>query len=357
MVVAMTWTVANLWAQSASPETKTPRVQEAAHVRTAAQVLLTTYDQSTGLFRGTGWWNSANGVTTLVDASRALGTREFDSVFTNSLMVAQHKFPGFLNEFYDDEGWWALAWIDAYTLRHDPRYLQMAQSIFADMSGGWSDTCGGGIWWKKNERYKNAIANELFLSVAVQLAQQSAPEKRAAYTDWARKEAHWFLGSAMINSDGLVNDGLDAECKNNHRQTWTYNQGVLLTGLVGLHSLTGDADALAKAELIAAAVQKHLTDKDGVVHDTCEPHCGEDGIQFKGILMRNLVSMVGLPGATGTAALIEANADSVWNRARTETNHFSVVWSGPPEDSGTGSLISALDALTAGLATRVPAAP
>ncbi len=330
--------------QSAGPE------QAGERVKAAAQALAAEYDIQTGLFRGTGWWNSANGITALANASRQLPTRDFDSIFANTFRAAQHKNPGFLNEFYDDEGWWALAWLDVYDLRHDPRYLKMAESIFADMSGGWSDTCGGGIWWKKNEHYKNAIANELFLSVAVRLAQRSTAKARSGYLRWALKEERWFLASGMINSDSLVNDGLDSSCQNNHRETWTYNQGVLLTGLVGLHQLTADPAALGLAERISAAVDGHLTDKDGIFHDACEPNCGDDGVQFKGVLVRNLAMLARSSNLAGVARLINTNAESVWARARTSTDRFSVVWSGPPQDSGTGSLISALDALTAGLA-------
>ena len=353
LAAALLGTAASQSASTQTPQTPaTPQIAPAPQtpsqrVLIAAQAVAATYNPDTGLFHGTGWWNSANGITAIANSSRVLHTKEFDHIFENTYEAAPHKFTGFLNEFYDDEGWWALAWIDVFELRGDARYLAMAQSIFTDMSGGWSDTCGGGIWWKKNERYKNAIANELFLSVAVRLAQHSTGADRAKYLDWAQKEERWFLASGMINDKSLVNDGLDADCKNNGRTTWSYNQGVLLTGLSGLSKLTHDPAALQTANKIALAASTQLTDAGGILHDPCEPRCGADGVQFKGIMMRNLAALVAASPSEKLAAMLRVNADSVWDHARTETNSFSVNWAGPPQDSGTGSMISALDALTA----------
>ncbi len=65
----------------------------------------------------------------------------------------------------------------------------------------------------------------------------------------------------MINGKNLVNDGLTSACKNNGRDTWSFNQGVILGGLVELRKVTGDADHLAKANLIAQATLKRLTSR------------------------------------------------------------------------------------------------
>lgn len=121
------------------------------------------YDPAQGAYRTTGWWNSANALTALVDYARISKSTEFNFLIANTFVAAQNQNAGFLNNYFDDEGWWALAWIDAYDLTANKQYLAMAESIFADMTTGWSDTCGGGIWWSKERTYKNAIANELFL--------------------------------------------------------------------------------------------------------------------------------------------------------------------------------------------------
>ena len=88
------------------------------------------------------------------------------------------------------------------------KYLSIAESIFFDMSGGWDDTCRGGIWWSKDRKYKNAIANELFLSVAAHLANRTSGTEQKKYLNWAEKEWNWFRASDLINSENLINDGL-----------------------------------------------------------------------------------------------------------------------------------------------------
>ena len=56
-------------------------------------------------------------------------------------------------------------------LRPDRRgqYLDAARTIFARNLGGWDEVCGGGLWWNTERTYKNAITNELFITLAAQL--------------------------------------------------------------------------------------------------------------------------------------------------------------------------------------------
>ena len=317
--------------------------------------LQSSYTQSTGLYQSTGWWNSANALTMLADYSLVAHSVSYNTVFSNSFQQAQKTSSGFLNNYYDDEGWWALAWIAAYDLTHMHQYLDMASSIFTDMSGGWDTTCSGGIWWSKDKTYKNAIANELFLSVAAHLANRVAPSARSSYLAWANKEWAWFQQSGMINSQNLINDGLDlSTCKNNGQNTWTYNQGVILGGLVELNRAQRSPQLLATAQTIANAAITHLSDANGVLHDTCEPNCGADGVQFKGIFLRNLMALSFAVPSPQYGTFAVANAESIWNHSRDTSNAFGQVWSGPFDAENAGSQSSALDAFVAAYASTLP---
>ena len=315
----------------------------------AIQTLQTWYDPLTGLYRTTGWWNSANAMTVLVDYARVSKSAEYSPIFASTFIAAQKTSPNFLNKFYDDEGWWALAWIDAYDLTRDNRYLAMSELIFADMADAWDNTCGGGIWWSKDRKYKNAIANELFLSVAAHLANRTAGAARSQYLEWGRKEWTWFQASGMINAQHLVNDGLNIEqtggqrCTNNGRTTWTYNQGVILGGLQELSSANQDPGLVDAAQTIATAAVTQLVDAQGVLHDPCEPRCGADGVQFKGIFVRNLVLLAN--ARSRYQAFVDTNANAIWKDAQGPGFQLSERWSGPFDSASAASETSALDAL------------
>ena len=100
------------------------------------------------------WWNSANAIGALIDYMWTTGDNTYSSVLDNTFGKAQNAFtitswklvpPGidelqytnFLNRFYDDEGWWALAWIKAYDLTRDQKFPNMAVTIGQDMITGW----------------------------------------------------------------------------------------------------------------------------------------------------------------------------------------------------------------------------
>jgi predicted alpha-1,6-mannanase (GH76 family) len=310
------------------------------------QTLQGWYGEDTGQWKTTGWWNAANGLTMLVDYAKLSDTPDLRATIANTFDRNSRK--NFLNDYDDDEGWWAMGWAGAYELTQNARYLAMAETIFADMAANWDDTCGGGIWWKKPKQYKNAIANELFLAVAAKLASLSTdPQKRAGYLDWAQREWKWFSASGMINADNLVNDGLDAACHNNKRTTWSYNQGVILGGLTVLSKQSGDPKPLETAQSIALAAMAHLTDLDGVLHDSCEPaRCGNDAPQFKGIFARNLAVLNAALPVPGFRAFLRSNAQSIWKNRDSE-GRFGLVWSGPSEVKTAATQISALDALVA----------
>jgi predicted alpha-1,6-mannanase (GH76 family) len=316
----------------------------------AAAALQKWYDTDRGLWNTTGWWNSANALEAVIDYSARTGARDY--LTDLGITFEKHKAGSFLNRYYDDEGWWALTWIKAYDLTYEPEYLALAKTIFDDMKGGWDDTYGGGIWWSKDRKYKNAIANELFLTLAARLHQHTPGDKGAgSYLDWAAKEWNWFQASGMIDEDGLVNDGLNSQGKNNGKTTWTYNQGVVLGGLLAMNEITRDRVYIARAEAIADAAIRTLISASGTLQEPCEHDdgCGGDGPQFKGIFMRNLGVLYRKTRNRKYREFIQRNASSLWKNDRNDSDQFGLKWSGPFDRADASRQTSALDAFNAAL--------
>ena len=325
-----------------------------SRARAAVKALLEYYNPTTGLFETTGWWNSANVLTVLADFSSY--TPSLDStllpLFANTFQRAQTPPSGsasFLNDFYDDEGWWALAWLRVYDRTSEHQYLQLAVDIFEDMVLGWGGPCGG-LWWNKRMEYTGAIENELFLAVAAQLANRKG--NKEYYVQWALKQWAWFQGTGMINPDGNINNGIDAtSCKNDGQTVWTYNQGVILGALVELHRAAPHPAYLDMAERIALAAIRKLTDEQGILREHGEPRLGADGPQFKGIFVRNLSVLQKARPRGAFEDLIERNAECLW-RNRGVGDCVGVCWSGPTTEATAATQSSACDVLVAAFAGR-----
>jgi predicted alpha-1,6-mannanase (GH76 family) len=335
-------------AQTAAPEDFRKELD------TAAATLQGWYN-SHGLWDSTGWWNAANCVEALEDTIESDNGGRYLNILDKTF--DSNCQSNFLNEFYDDEGWWALAWIRAWDLTGQERFLKMSKTIFTDMAGGWSDTCGGGIWWSKKRRYKNAIANELFLLVAIRLNQRTPGDAGpGSFYDWAEREWTWFKNSGMINSRNLVNDGLNRDCQNNGRTTWSYNQGVILGALADFYRATGDTNFLAQANAIAGAAIHTLVDDRGILQDRCEKTgCrGGDAPQFKGIFIRNLKRLNDASPQQDFADFLLRNAHATWLN-RDSNNCFGLRWSGPFDRADACRQSSAMAAIATISEPQIPA--
>lgn len=319
-----------------------------AEATASMTVLQSWYNSSTGLFNTTGWWNSANALGAVIDYSTLAHSNAYAGDIANTF--SKNESSNFLNYYYDDEGWWALTWVKAYDYTGNAGYLSMAKTIFNDIAASWDATCGGGVWWSKAKTYKNAIPNELFLTLAIRLHERTPGDRGSgSYIDWANKEWNWFNGSGMINASNLINDGLTSSCQNNGSTTWTYNQGVILGGLADLYKSTGNFSYVRKAEAIANAATGTLVNSNGILKEPCEPSCGGDGPQFKGIFMRNLFYLYTVDHQASYRQFITRNVDSIWNNDRNSSNQLGLMWYGPFDSADAARQSSAQDALNSAI--------
>jgi hypothetical protein len=312
----------------------------------AATALMMRFDQGTGLFDGNGWWTGANAMTALIDNIRVSGMRSYDyAIATAYDKNVNSRLGQFRNEFIDDTGWWGLAWVAAYDLTGNSRYLNTARADADHMHAYWDTRCGGGVYWKTDRTVKNAISNSLYIQLNAALSQRIAGD--AAYRQRAQAGWAWFQSTGMVNGSNLVNDGVNlSTCRNNGDVTWTYNQGVLMNALVQLNRLTGDANALATARRIGDAMTtSSYLSPGGILREPNESNtCSGDGASFKGAGIRGLGVLNAAAGGAYNAYL-RRQADSNYANNRDSIDAYGSHWAGPYVHTNHSCQHSVLDLL------------
>ncbi|MFK4089295.1 glycoside hydrolase family 76 protein [Kribbella sp. NPDC020789] len=304
----------------------------------AADALMYSYQPYTAWWLSS-WWNSAVALTTVMDYQQR--ARRTDLRWIVNEMYEKNKgvFPAgvksgdalegnFISRAIDDTEWWAIAWIQAYDLTGDRKYLDMAVTIANYVHGYWdTGSCGGGVWWDRERTYKNAVTNGLYIRMTAALHNRLAGDTvwlQRATTGW-----NWFTNSGMINSAGLVNDGLTGSCANNGQTVWTYNQGLAIGGALELWRATGDSAVLAKARQLGdAAISSTLLSPGGILTESCDAAgtCDDNQKQFKGIFMRYLMDLADSTGDAAYKTYAQRQADSIWQNDRDALNRLGQRW-------------------------------
>ncbi|KAJ5709270.1 hypothetical protein N7493_010604 [Penicillium malachiteum] len=261
------------------------------------------------------------------------------------------------NQAYDDMLWVVLDWLENINFQNLHSELHYARPnasswsawygtqfrdsaahrarIFYEIaSAGWDKTlCEGGMIWNPSlTPYKNAITNELYISASIAMylyfpgdpidapfmstvqenTQSPLPHNpihlKAAVDGYA-----WLQNSNMTGIYGLYADGFhisgwrsesdpgSRKCDVLNKMVYTYNQGVILSGLRGLWLATGSQEYLRDGhELIHRVL--HATGwprtsskqwaglgRGGVLEEVCDLYasCSQNGQTFKGIFFHH----------------------------------------------------------------------
>lgn len=105
------------------------------------------------------------------------------------------------NVYYDDSGWWGLAFIDTYNATHDKKYLADAKRAMQFIVGsGWDAAHGGGTWWDTAHHHKTIEP----LAAAVMIGTRLYEADHDTWAlGWAEKLLAWANAHSFDKTRGL----------------------------------------------------------------------------------------------------------------------------------------------------------
>ncbi|KAJ9625704.1 hypothetical protein H2203_004465 [Taxawa tesnikishii (nom. ined.)] len=299
------------------------------------------------------------------DFGKADPEYEFNKYFTHIIAYyfGENAF-AIRNEAYDDMLWVVLGWLETvrfvvdHALDNAPplspswhgsqwvgTFAHRARVFYDIASRGWdTKLCGGGMTWNPNlAPYKNAITNQLFITSSINMyfyfpgdnnsfpfiAHNSGSEYSSEhfphdskYLKAAADAYSWLKDSNMTNHLGLYVDGFHirgwnrngstgtGKCDVRNEVVYTYNQGVILSGLRKLWEATGDTmyleDGYDLIHNVIFATGWNLDKSDvfsnppsdqwsglgrnGIMEELCDHtgSCDQNGQTFKGIYFLHL---------------------------------------------------------------------
>lgn len=280
------------------------------------------------------YWPNAHALDILVDAylrtpSPAIKAR-MDDLMTG---VKAKNGNTWLNYYYDDMEWMALAALRAFQATADNNYKDIAMILWADIRNGWSADLGGGIWWRKDNPSKNTPSN---MPAAILAARLYKAFNNADDLDWAKKIYTWQRATLYEAATGWVYDNLDKAGNKNLSWKFTYNQGTFLGAALELFRITGNSSYKTDAIMASDyAVSSGQLTAGGVLKD----EGGGDGGLFKGIFVRYLTNLIidgELPvdKKQGYISFLVKNGQSLWSKATNKTSVlFNTAWDKMPGNS------------------------
>lgn len=284
------------------------------------------------------WWQ-AHLLDCMVDAylRKPTGARK-DVVQRLVRGIRVRNLTSWTNDFYDDVAWLGLALLRA-AKEVDVVRPKAIDAIARRLRDGWTDHAGGGIWWRRNDDFKNVPANGPAAIFLARLA--NAGGERSDLTR-ARSTVDWIEEHLVDPGTGLAWDGLhvhpSGEIREIEKNVYTYCQGVLLGACVEIGRSGQPEVWLDRAARVVTGVHDHLA-TNGVVKGAG----GGDGGLFAGILVRYLAqAALVIPeldpqrGEVGSLAaeLVYQSAEAAWlNRSMAVSGPlFGPDWAQPTVD-------------------------
>ena len=269
----------------------------------------------------THFWERAEQLEMILDVYERTTNPACLTLFSNVFdgFVAEHGTNWEENEYNDDIMWMVIACARAQQLTGNAAFRAVAKFNFDRCyARAWSTNLGGGLWWKTDNRSKNACVNGPGAIAAYLLYQISGDTNYLAKSRslFAWERAHLFdpeTGQVFDNMNGRGGIAYKA---------FTYNEGTFV-GAANFLGATNDAK-------LAADYTRDVLCRHGIL-----PGYGQEGdaAGFNGIGARWIAKFMNDRGLQASyQKWLQANADAAWNGRRRGDNLAWSRWSYPTPD-------------------------
>jgi hypothetical protein len=205
--------------------------------------------------------------------------------------------------WFDDNGWWGLAFVDAYRATGDRRYLDDAARALRFIDArGWDP--GHGMWWNTSRPHHSLEALSSASALAAELYRHTG---KTSYRRIARKYLRWAEKHATKSRRGLY--------ATSEQGVMSYVQGAMLGAHIAL-CRKGDETACRRAHEVAQAC-----------FEKWEGKSPDHAPQFDTILMRYLLQLGDLDHDPTWYDWVSRVADRAEDRARSD-GLFLRFWDG-----------------------------
>jgi hypothetical protein len=222
--------------------------------------------------------------------------------------------------WFDDNGWWGVAFMNAYRATGNRRYLTDAERALRYIAAAGWDPNGGGIWWNTEHPYKSGPALAADTLLATLIYQQNHSTFALAQ---ARKFIAWANTAGFASSEGLYADSsLSATPVDYVEAPLIYAQALLC-------HLTSTPAQCERAEQVKSTALRRF----GTLLDFSP--------QYDTIYLQWMLALYALEGDSTLYFLAADNARDAQTRAANSEGLYLLSWNGetlPAIDAEPGML-------------------
>jgi hypothetical protein len=209
--------------------------------------------------------------------------------------------------WFDDNGWWGMAFVNAYRATGSRRYLRDAERALRYIAAAGWDSGGGGIWWNTTHPYKAGEALASAALLATLIYQQTRSPFALAQ---ARRYLQWAQGPGFSAADGLY------AASNLDPTPIDYIEGPLIYAQALLCGLAGTPSDCERAERLKGTALRRF----GYLLDFSP--------QYDAIYLQWMLALSALDHDPTLYRMAADNARDAQTRARDGRGLYLLSWNG-----------------------------